>query len=683
MERHGENFFEAAQKDTMTRIYEEDREAFLAGFSKQKIIEELDRQGVYNATYRLVENGAPLYVNMKITRMHGGNKIILGISIIDSQMKQQEEAKRLRQEKTALGRIAALSPNYIVLYTVDPATGHYTQYNASKEYEDFGLATQGEDFFADIRRDAPKTCAPEDMARNLRAFTRENMLRTIEENGSFIHNYRLLMNGKAVPVSLRATLVDESDGKKLILGVTNDEEEYKRQLEKAFKKANRKATIYTHIAHALARGYTDLFYVNMETDELIEFHTDDEHGVLSEVRQSNDFFEGCERDARTGIHPDDQERFIRAMNRDFLKKALAESKYFEMTYRRIKEGDPFYVRMRITRMEDDENLIVIAVQDIDEKVKHREEEKRIQEERVVYARLHALTGNFVCVYVVDPESGSYREFSAADHYEKSFAQAKSGKDFFKTLRDAAAIYCHPDDQKRVLSLLTKENIMSAVERSGIFTLSYRIMTEGKPVYYQLKGAMVEEKEGPRLVVGLNNIDAQVRQEKDYSRRLAQAQNQANIDALTGVKNKHAFLETEKRMDRMIAQLRQQPFSVTIFDVNELKRVNDTEGHQAGDAYLRDASRSICNIFQHSPVFRVGGDEFAAISQGRDYDRIEELLEKMRQYNLEAMRSGGIVIACGMSRFDHDSCLAAVFERADQNMYEDKNSLKRADNTTGE
>lgn len=683
MERHGEHFFETAQKDSMTRIYEEDRETFLAGFSKQKIIEELDRQGVYNATYRIVDNGAPMYVNMKITRMHGGNKIILGISIIDSQMKQQEEAKRLRQEKTALGRIAALSPNYIVLYTVDPVTGHYTQYNASKEYKDFGLATQGEDFFADIRRDAPKAFAPEDMARNLRAFTKDNMLRTIEENGSFIHNYRLLMNGKAVPVSLRAALVDENEGKKLILGVTNDEEEYKRQLEKAYKKANRKATIYTHIARALARGYTDLFYVNMETNELIEFHTDDEHGVLSEVRHSQDFFEGCERDARTGIHPDDQESFIRAMNRDFLKKALAESRYFELTYRRIKEGDPFYVRMRISRMEDDENLIVIAVQDIDEKVKHREEEKRIQEERIVYARLHALTGNFVCVYVVDPETGSYREFSAADHYEKSFAQAKSGEDFFKTLREAAAVFCHPDDRKRVLSLLTKENILSAVEHSGIFTLGYRIMTEGKPVYYQLKGAMVEEKEGPRLVVGLNNIDAQVRQEQEYRRCLAEAQNEVNIDALTGVKNKHAFLETEERMNRRIAELRQPPFSVVIFDVNELKRINDTEGHQTGDAYLKDACRIICDLFQHSPVFRIGGDEFAAISQGRDYDRIEELLDKMNRHNQEAMLSGGIVIACGMSRFDHDACVAAVFERADHNMYDNKNSLKRAVSTTGE
>ena len=675
MEQHGEHFFDAAQKQTMTRVYEEDRELFLAGFSKQKIIEELDRQGVYNTSYRLVENGTPIYVNMKITRMRGGNKIILGISIIDSQMKQQEEAKRLRQEKTALGRIAALSPNYIVLYTVDPATGHYTQYNASKEYEDFGLAKQGEDFFSDIRLNAPKTFAREEMERNLRAFTKENMLRAIEENGSFIHNYRLLMNGRAVPVSLRATLVDENDGRKLILGVTNDEEEYRRQLERAYKKANRKATIYTHIAHALARGYTDLFYVNMDNNELIEFHTDDEHGVLSEVRHSADFFEGCERDAQTGVHPDDREKFVKAMNRDFLSKALEGNKVFELTYRRVKGGESFYVLMKVSRMEDDKRLIVIAVQDIDEQVRHRAEEERIQEERIVYARLHALTGNFVCVYVVDPQTGSYREFSATDHYEQSFAQAKSGTDFFNTLREAARNFSCPEDRNRVLSLLTKENMMAAVEQGGVFSLSYRIMTEGKPVYYQLKAAMVEEKEGPRLVVGLNNIDAQVRQEEEYSRRLAQAQSQASIDALTGIKNKHAFLEAEVRMDQMIAGHRQPPFSVVVFDVNGLKKINDTEGHQAGDQYLRDACKIICDVFKHSPVFRVGGDEFAVISQGRDNDRIEELLEIMDRRNEEAIRSGGIVIACGMSGFDNDTCMAAVFERADHNMYDNKNRLK--------
>ena len=47
--------------------------------------------------------------------------------------------------------------------------------------------------------------------------------------------------------------------------------------------------VYIHIAHALARGYTDLFYVNMDTDEFIEFHTEDERGVLNEARRGSDF----------------------------------------------------------------------------------------------------------------------------------------------------------------------------------------------------------------------------------------------------------------------------------------------------------------------------------------------------------------------------------------------------------
>ena len=378
---------------------------------------------------------------------------------------------------------------------------------------------------------------------------------------------------------------------------------------------------------------------------------------------------------KTGVHPDDQEKFIQAMNRDFLKKTLEGNRVFELTYRRIKDGDPFYVLMRVSRMEDDEQLIVIAVQDIDEQVRHREEEERIQEERIIYARLRALTGNFVCVYVVDPETGSYREFSAADHYEASFAQAKSGVEFFHTLREAARVFSHPDDQKRVLSLLTKENIMAEVERSGIFTLGYRIMTEGKPVHYQLKAAMVEEKEGPRLVVGLNDIDAQVRQEEAYGRLLEQVQTQVNIDALTGVKNKHAYLETEAHMDRLIARHRQPPFAVVMFDVNDLKRVNDTNGHQAGDQYLKDACKVICDIFKRSPVFRIGGDEFAVISQGSDYEHMEELLSKLRSHNEEALCCGGIVIACGMAKLEDDTCVAAVFGRADHNMYENKSRLK--------
>ena len=221
--RRGKDFFASAKRDTMTRIYEEDRAPFLALFTKENVLRDLDRQGVFTTTYRLIDTGTPMYVNMKITRLRGGNRLILGVSIIDAHMKQLEEEKKLRQERISLGRIAALSPDYIVLYTIDPVTGHYIQYNASKEYETFGLAEQGDDFFGDVVRDAPKAIAPDDIERHLRVFTKENMLREIREHGIFIHKYRLLLEGKIVPAGLKAKLIRESDGEKIILGVTIEE----------------------------------------------------------------------------------------------------------------------------------------------------------------------------------------------------------------------------------------------------------------------------------------------------------------------------------------------------------------------------------------------------------------------------------------------------------------------------
>ena len=64
-----------------------------------------------------------------------------------------------------------------------------------------------------------------------------------------------------------------------------------------------------------------------------------------------------------------------------------------------------------------------------------------------------------------------------------------------------------------------------------------------------------------------------------------------------------------------------------------------------------------------------------ISQGEDYVRVEELTALISAHNQKALRSGGVVVACGMSRFDGDDSVAAVFERADRMMYENKSLLK--------
>lgn len=461
--------------------------------------------------------------------------------------------------------------------------------------------------------------------------------------------------------------------------INEEKEDYRKKLEASYEQQRRAGTISAHIAMSLARDYMDLFYVNMDTDEFIEYHTDDESSVLTEARRGPDFFESCKREMKLFVHPEDNEAFLKAMNRQFLTETLTRNPVFEMTYRRIKGDVPFYVRMKVSRMKDDDRYIVIGVTNIDEQVKQRRAEEQMKEERVTYNRIYALTGSFIAMYVVDPETEHYREFGSSDGYEEQYNQMREGENFFETARASSRIYNYPEDVGLFLSIFTKENVMAEIERSGIFTLGYRLNMDGKPVSVLLKAAMVEESEGRRLIVGINDVEAQIRQEEEYRRNLAQAQKQAKIDALTGVKNKHAYLETEAYMNSRIAERSQPPFAVVMLDINDLKKVNDTAGHQAGDQYLRDACKIICDAFTHSPVFRIGGDEFVVISQGRDYACIDELMGRIHDHNAEAFRTGGVMIACGMARFLDDACVASVFERADHSMYENKKAMKAVKN----
>ena len=225
MERHGTDFFASSKRDTLTRIYESDREAFLTLFTKENIIRELDEQGVFNATYRLIDSGAPVYATMKITRMKAhGNRIILGVSIVDSQMKQKELLERRQREEDAYRRVMALSGDYLSLYTVEPDTGRYYQFNATGDYTSLGLAITGEDFFRQTLIDVQNVVYPEDLPLFRERFTKENILREIKEKGLFQLCYRLLIKDVPTPVILKVVSVKERDGERLIAGVRAQQE---------------------------------------------------------------------------------------------------------------------------------------------------------------------------------------------------------------------------------------------------------------------------------------------------------------------------------------------------------------------------------------------------------------------------------------------------------------------------
>ena len=257
----------------------------------------------------------------------------------------------------------------------------------------------------------------------------------------------------------------------------------------------------------------------------------------------------------------------------------------------------------------------------------------------------------------------------ADYAHKETPEGVVGLTDFEIFDEETALHFVEDD-KRAL----------AMDRPYIF---YEDVpdAEGNPRQFQTTKLKFTDDTGRECLLGLcQDVTDAMRIKREYTEKLALVQNMAEVDALTGIKNKNAYKERENLMNGRIQEHRQPEFAIVVLDVNDLKRINDTEGHEAGDKCICDACEIICRTFKRSPVYRVGGDEFVVISQDEDYARSEELVELITQHNEEALLNGGLIIACGMAKYNKETSVAEVFEAADRRMYENKKYLKtRKDN----
>ena len=183
--------------------------------------------------------------------------------------------------------------------------------------------------------------------------------------------------------------------------------------------------------------------------------------------------------------------------------------------------------------------------------------------------------------------------------------------------------------------------------------------------------------GLSLIVMVSNYRSMQKWEKKAAKERDEAKTIALTDPLTGVKSRHAYLLKQKEINASIEDGSAGAFAIAVCDVNGLKVINDTLGHKAGDEYILSASRMICDIFQHSPVYRTGGDEFAVILSGRDHLNRKELLLELHRRSVEHISTKEVVISGGLSEYQPgtDTSFHDVFERADVLMYEEKKLLK--------
>lgn len=267
---------------------------------------------------------------------------------------------------------------------------------------------------------------------------------------------------------------------------------------------------YNDIANSLSADYLNLYYVDLDTEEFVEYRPDSTPGGenLTVERHDTRFFRNSCKDALVHIYKDDVDRFIKSFNKENIVSSIEEYGSFTLTYRLLIDGTPTYVHMKAIPMTNDASHIIIGVANVDAQMKQQEKLERMQEEQTTFARYKALSNDIICIYVVDPVTNEYNEYNASKVYA-DLGIEKNGEDFFKTTLINAEKVIHPDDIEYFKNIFTKENMMRDIEENGVFQMNYRLVAYGKTIVTGLRAVRIEEKDGPQIIVGVSDIGSQV------------------------------------------------------------------------------------------------------------------------------------------------------------------------------
>jgi len=222
------------------------------------------------------------------------------------------------------------------------------------------------------------------------------------------------------------------------------------------------------------------------------------------------------------------------------------------------------------------------------------------------------------------------------------------------------------------------------EESGVIALNIESRDEIEHIYQGIRNMQLN------IVDYLNDLEAMQRDKekvendiKDKEKQIGQISREAYRDPLCGVGSKAAYSRRISDMNEHIKKNQEPLFAIVMVDVNGLKQINDNYGHSFGDSYLKGSCHIICDIYKHSPVYRIGGDEFVVILEGEDYKNRVERLANLKAAFEEKCNDTDVdpwarySAASGMAEFAaDDNSVELVFKRADKAMYDDKTEFKK-------
>ena len=282
------------------------------------------------------------------------------------------------------------------------------------------------------------------------------------------------------------------------------------------------------IAHALSSDFERVYYVDLDTEEYTEFQAEDAYADLHLERSGSSFFRECRKNLKKVIHPEDLEKILAVMEKKEVISLLDKMPVYSIDYRKLANGQTEYCRLKLARPGSESRGVVIGISNIHTQSLYRQAQdtklQKVHRDSLTYARIaQALANEYFSIYYVNLDTNAFIEFSSTDKY-KELQTENNGIDFFESCLHNAPLAVHEDDLETVLYVLNKENMLKELDENGSISVTYRLVNGGKSVYAHMKIILMEDSENDsrHVVVGVSNIDAQIRREQKFAEAQALA-----------------------------------------------------------------------------------------------------------------------------------------------------------------
>ena len=314
-------------------------------------------------------------------------------------------------------------------------------------------------------------------------------------------------------------------------------------------KATRDAVIST-----LTNSYNTVWLISdVVTEESSLYHTDLDEAHSEAIRNALSHAKYTDTKTEyvvTMVAKEVQERMQEQIGLPYILKQFETKDQFSVSFVREMESGPRHYRIDFGKvfMPGGRIGVTMGFRDVDDEVRQelamwkalndarraQEQYRLVAAEKITYEKVaQALAGDYFSIYIVDPDTDRFVEYSATKEHD-DLGLEKAGERFFDVSRENMERLIFSEDRDRFMGTFYKEKVMSILERDGSFTMKYRLMAGGKPIWVSMKATLLEDSDGRHLIIGTNNIDAQMKRELEYQQHVAEARLRARNDFLANM-----------------------------------------------------------------------------------------------------------------------------------------------------